>query len=86
MPPKEKVVDAIKQADFILLDGQICREYDGKQLLPLCKGKKVLGISTQFDLGDHNWFGKDRLTSSNKAQNQDAAMSLKEKVEQMLAQ
>ncbi|MEK7585352.1 MAG: hypothetical protein AAB455_02485 [Patescibacteria group bacterium] len=54
MPSKEQVLASIEKADLILLDGKICPEYDGPDLLPHCSGKKVLGISSRFDLGEHN--------------------------------
>lgn len=83
MPAKDVVVNAITLADLVLLDGQICREYSGKDLLPHCAGKKVLGISTQFNLGEgeNNWYSKDALSDGK----QYAIDSLREKVAKMVS-
>ncbi len=81
MPPKDEVISAIAGADFILLDGMICGEYDGKDLLPHCTGKKVLGISNSSNLGEHNWHGKGDL----KYGAPNAIDSLKAKVAEMIS-
>lgn len=82
MPPKDQVIASIGKADLVLLDGKIGPEYDGPDLFPHCSSKKVLGISTRFNFGEHNWHGKERLAEGRV----DAVESLRKKVREMLAQ
>ena len=58
MPPLEKAVEAIKEADVVLLDEGLGLSYSGKQLLPYCGGKKVISISVSSIPGMVNWTEK----------------------------
>lgn len=62
MPSIEKVIGLIEEADLILLDADLgpCHYY-GEDLLPYCTKKKVIGISSAFELGPINFTYKQEL-------------------------
>ena len=72
MPPREEVEKLIAEADVILLDGDLglSTPYKGRDLFPLCDGKKVIGISTHFTFGEVNYGMKDALTFGDSPENQ----------------
>ena len=58
MPPLEKAVELIKEADVVLLDEGLGPNYSGKDLLPYCSGKKVVSISVSSIPGMVSWTEK----------------------------
>ncbi len=72
MPSKEEVEKMIAGADVILLDGDLGSQtpFKGKDLFPLCGGKKVIGISTHFPFGKVNYGMKNSLTFGDSPENQ----------------
>lgn len=61
MPPLEKAVELIKEADVVLLDQGLCHDYSGQTLLPYCSGKKVISISVSSTPGMVSWTEKLEL-------------------------
>lgn len=63
MPPKDRVLGLIGEADIILLDNDLgSHEYDGKDLILYCEGKKVIGISNGVCFGNATFNGKEYLS------------------------
>ncbi len=71
MPSLDEVKKMIAEADIVLLDGDLgSTPYKGKDLLSLCEGKKVIGISTHFSFGEVNYRMKNYLTFGDSPENQ----------------
>lgn len=65
MPPMEKVLELLKEADMVLLDQDLMTSYSGKDLLPYCDGKKVVSISVSTIPGLISWTRKLEMGSNN---------------------
>ena len=61
MLPMQEVVQLIMEADLVLLDQDLSDEFTGKDLIPFCEGKKLVGISSNTQLGTVNWNRKEYL-------------------------
>jgi len=85
MPSEEEAVRLISEADIILMDCELGTKtpYSGKELLPHCRGKKVIGISRLIvEDCEKNFGGKELL---NDDQFPDEADKLRKLVSEALA-
>jgi hypothetical protein len=64
MPTIEEIRVKVLEADMILLDDDLRTSYRGRDLLPFCAGKIVVGTSTQTPLGSVQFTGKGCLSMS----------------------
>lgn len=62
MPPIGKVRELINEADIVLLDSKLKTDYTGEELLPYCRGKKVISISRDESFDKPHFDAKDQIT------------------------
>lgn len=61
MPSLERIRSRIKEADVIILDDDLSTSYEGRDLLPDCQGKMVVGTSTRISLGTVQFTDKNNF-------------------------
>lgn len=82
MPTLEEIRVKILEADVVLLDGYLRTSYEGRDLLPFCNGKIVIGTSTSECLGLVQFSRKNSL---NENKNCPAARELRDLVSSQLS-